>query len=290
MTLYPFHNGPNQYGTRKGTLGLALHMTEGNGGDGDLAYLLGDPARGVSANFFSHEDGTIHQLMPLSQASGSMNPKDRSSDKGYYSDKNLKAVLGTHWTNPNAYSISIEIGGKRAAGPNAKQVEACIAWGRDMRDRYPSLVGAYGHADQTDTKGCPGTTPAMKAIFAGIGGHGLFTEDEDVQSFTLVDGPPADVAVKDAGTLYLRLKDGKTYPAAVGTTRKAAIPIRLLAPIVKGKPNTDDWTLGRLIGDEAAFVLERNLIVKPVEPPIANCDKAVADAIAADRALAHIEY
>jgi hypothetical protein len=51
--------------------------------------------------------------------------------------------------------------------------------------------------------------------------------------------------------------------------RKGCIPIKLLEPISAGKPNTDEWTLGRLIGVEAAFLLERNLTVTPI--PVADC-------------------
>lgn len=106
-----------------------------------------------------------------------------------------------------------------------------------------------------------------------------YFEDTDMQSFTLIDGPPADIVVKDANASYLRLKDNSLHKAAVGMSRKSCIPIRMLEPIVAGKPNTDDWTLGRLIGTEAAFLLERNLTVTAV--PSADCS-------AQDAALAQI--
>jgi hypothetical protein len=96
-----------------------------------------------------------------------------------------------------------------------------------------------------------------------------FEPEEDMQSFTLIDGPAADIVVKDANAAYLRLKDGSLHKAPVGMARKGCIPIKLLEPISAGKPNTDEWTLGRLIGVEAAFLLERNLTVTPI--PVADC-------------------
>ncbi len=135
--------------------------------------------RGVSANAVILTDGTVWQMVDWSHASGSMNPADRNpSTTGYYNGTVIKEVLGANYVDPNAYSISVEICGYRAQGPTPAQVKTAIAWGLDMRSRYPSLRGAYGHHDQTDTKGCPGTTANMRAIFDGVGGHGLFTEDD----------------------------------------------------------------------------------------------------------------
>jgi hypothetical protein len=108
---------------------------------------------------------------------------------------------------------------------------------------------------------------------------GLFRpyfEETDMQSFTLIDGPAADVVVKDANSAYLRLKDGSLHKAPVGMARKGCIPIKLLEPISAGKPNTDEWTLGRLIGVEAAFLLERNLTVTPLTPDCSAQDAALA--------------
>ena len=185
MTSYPFRQGID-YGPRKGTLGLALHMSEG--GDGLVSYLsraAGETVtqwktrvRGVSANACILSDGTVWQMVDWSNASGSMNPADRNpATTGYYNGTIIRAVLGDAYTDPNAWSISCEIAGRRADGPTQKQVAAAIAWGKDMAAMFPTLRGAYGHADQTDTKGCPGTTPNMRAIFDGLGGHGLWNGD-----------------------------------------------------------------------------------------------------------------
>lgn len=100
-------------------------------------------------------------------------------------------------------------------------------------------------------------------------------KEATMQSFTLVDGPAADIVVKDTGAYYSRLKDGSLHKAPVGMARKACIPIRMLKSIVAGKPDTDEWCLGRLIGDEAAFLLERNLTITPVDD---DCGDEVAAA------------
>lgn len=115
-----------------------------------------------------------------------------------------------------------------------------------------------------------------------------YYEEKAVRSFNLIDGPAADVVVKDTGASYLRLKDGSINDAAVGMARKACLPVRLLDPIIKGKPRTDDWMLGRLIGTEAAFLLERNLTLTPVPAPV-DCAPLVAAAIAKTKASAKIK-
>jgi hypothetical protein len=170
---YPYRAARFDYGPRKGTLGLCAHMSEG--GDELVGYLAGNPARGVSANFALLTTGVMWQMLPNANASGSLNPADRSTDKAYYGHKYLVDVLGDHWTDPNTWVISLEIAGHAATGPNAKQVAAIVAWAADMKSQFPTLRGAFGHADQTDTKGCPGTTAAMRGVFDAIGGHGLWT-------------------------------------------------------------------------------------------------------------------
>lgn len=77
------------------------------------------------------------------------------------------------------------------------------------------------------------------------------------------------------GIHFLRLRDGKlievTDRAAFGV-KEPVLPVRLDEPIVKGKPKTDEWCLGYIVGEDAAFVLSRNVViespqyVKAVEP------------------------
>lgn len=187
MTAYPFRQGID-YGPRDGSLGIGFHMTEGNGGIGDVTYLArrtGETlaawrtrVRGVSAHVVIIDDGTVWQMVDFDNAAGSFDPDHRNNaTTGYYNGTVIRAVLGAHYVDPNAWSIVAEIAGKRATGPTIRQVNAAIAWAQDMKARYPTLRGAFGHADQTDTKGCPGLSPNMRAIFAGIGGHGLWSDD-----------------------------------------------------------------------------------------------------------------
>ena len=207
------------YGPRKGTLGFAVHMAEG--GDGTVGYLAQrgtesraewvTRVRGVSANFVILSTGEIVQMVGWSRASGSMNPRDRSTDKAFYGARFIKAVLGEHYVDPNAYSLSVEITGYRRNGPNAKQVDALVALVEESRRRFPTLRGAYGHADQTDTKGCPGTAATLRDAWARIG-HGLFLPDSSTEDEVLYSVPGVITAEAPAGTPH--------YPTATATTPK----------------------------------------------------------------------
>lgn len=154
--------------------GFGLHMAEGGG---TVGYLANNPARGVSVHFVVQYDGDIVQMLAIDHACGGMNPDDRSTNKVYYGHDILVAVLGTYWTDPNAATIQVEIEGFAKDGPNPKQVAALLALAAELRIRVPSIRGAIGHADQTDTKKCPGTTPAMRGVFDSIGGHGVWSSD-----------------------------------------------------------------------------------------------------------------
>jgi hypothetical protein len=207
------------YGPRKGTFGFAVHMTEGNGGIGDVLWLAKRSSetiaqwktrvRGVSANFVITKDGTVYQMVGWNRASGSMNPRDRSDSSGFYRQAVIVQVLGTHYTDPNAYSISVEVAGKRADGPTDAQVKSLISVIGQARAKFPTLRGAYGHADQTDTKGCPGTHANMLRFWDTVG-HGLFvplptppdtaTGDDDVPNYAV---PGRWMARFKAGAYYV---------------------------------------------------------------------------------------
>jgi hypothetical protein len=206
---YPYKAARYQYGPRKGTLGLCLHMSEG--GDGLVDYLANDPARGVSANFALLSTGVMWRMTPYETASGSLNPADRSTDKAYYGHSTLVDVLGDHWTDPNTWVISLEIAGHAADGPNPRQVDAIQAWAADMKTMFPTLRGAIGHADQTNTKGCPGVTTAMKSAFDRIGGHGLWQQETDVTPAPIIDQTPKIVTANTGHTW--RDLDGTTVLA-----------------------------------------------------------------------------
>lgn len=186
------------YGPRKSTTALVLHMTEGNGTIDDVKYLARNPARGVSANFVALHDGTIWQMLDWDHASGSLNPADRSTNKAYYGRKYLlEALPDGKWEDPNTHVLSMEIGGKAAIGPTRIQADAVIQWAYDMQQRFPTLTGIFGHADQTNTKPCPGTSAEMKRIFTTLG-HGVLMQTQaDITSET-----PALVDVKVGTQIY----------------------------------------------------------------------------------------
>ena len=268
LTEYPFKQGID-YGPRKGTLGLAFHMAEG--GDGTVTWLAqraGESrtewiarVRGVSANAVIKTDGTVVQMVHWGNASGSMNPKDRAGTTGFYNINVLKSVLGQHFGDPNAYSISAEICGFRKDGPTDAQVNSAIAWGRDMASRFPTLRGAYGHADQTDTKGCPGLTTNMRRIFDALGGHGLWRIDMPGLTIADLEAAPGTVKVKNIqGVLAVQVDDPRsTFPMPPGTTKETVAKGRLVGdPLGADTPGNDRHTV-RLIGDELAVILDQQV-------------------------------
>jgi hypothetical protein len=215
------------YGPRKGTLGLSLHMSEGFDGlpnflaqhSGETRSEWIDRVNGVSCHVAILSTGEVVQMLGWDRACGNLNPNDRASEYGYYGGSYLRAVLGDHWPDPNAWTVSAELAGFRANGPTQAQVRATIRWGLEMRERFPTIRGATGHHDQSP-KACPGTTPAIKAIFAGLGGHGLFMGDDSMVKFT----PGIDVAgtvTVTADTNVIPIQGGTRTPIKAGIARPA---------------------------------------------------------------------
>jgi hypothetical protein len=273
VTSYRFVPGID-YGLRKGTLGWNIHMAEG--GDGTVTWLrrrTGETVaawhkrvNGVSATFVVLQTGEAVQMVPWDHAAGNLNPNDRSSDdKGFYGRRFLLEVLGTHWTDPNAWTLSAELCGWRADGPNRDQVETLVKLIAESRERYPQQVGAFGHADQTDTKGCPGTAPLMREFWTRVG-HGEFAgqEDDVLIDFTLPKTEIAgEVTVKEGGASVVTI-DGGDRPT---------LPAGLVRPALGGEPGSDDQlTLairGDLphyqvyVGNEIGFVLASDVEFEP---------------------------
>jgi hypothetical protein len=305
---YPFRQGID-YGVRQGTLGLCFHMSEG--GDGLVSYLARhdgetvtqwrERIRGVSANACILSDGTVWQMVDWSHAAGSMNPADRNPDTtGYYNGTVIKDVLGSHYVDPNTWSIAVEIAGFRATGPTAKQVDAAIAWAIDMKSRFPTLRGAFGHHDQTDTKGCPGGTANMKAIFAGVGGHGLWptlhdTAIGDEMAYRFLEPAVGTVTVTGAGHSLIRLSDGARFAVAAGEVRDSFAKVSLLAPLDTGAGDRSTcYLIGAIPGSpnvEAAILLATDVTFSAGAPTdcaaavTAEHDRVKAAAIASAEAL-----
>jgi hypothetical protein len=108
------------------------------------------------------------------------------------------------------------------------------------------------------------------------------SEEESVQSYKYVydsTGLPqvARLAFPDPKAMWLRLRDNKLLPVQTGWTDKVGVKARLLEPIIAGKPETDEWMLGWVMGDEAAFVLSRNVTTTPVPVGPSGYVKGVQD-------------
>lgn len=180
------------YGPRDGTLGISFHMSEGY--DGLPAYLARHPGEdlhewagrvnGVSVHVAITSTGTVWQMLDWRHSSGNLNPDDRSGEYGYYGASKLKAVLGSHWPDPNAWTVTCELAGFRSAGPTEAQVHAAVQWGREMKAMFPTIRGTIGHHDQSP-KPCPGLTANMRRIFDELGGHGLWTPEDDIQAMVI---------------------------------------------------------------------------------------------------------
>lgn len=228
------------YGPRSGTLGLSFHMSEGYDGlpeylarhRGEDLWEWADRVNGVSCNAAILSTGEVVQMLDWGHASGNLNPEDRAGEYGYYGHHHLVDVLGDGWTNPNEYTISAELAGFRDKGPTDAQVRSAIKWGLEMRAKYPTIRGATGHHDQS-SKECPGLTANMKAIFAGVGGHGLFTGGDvpliDFAPTSTVGGTVTVRDVADGGARVIPVDGGERPFVRAGITRPA-IGLQTLAP------------------------------------------------------------
>lgn len=283
------------YGPRSGTLGISLHMSEGGDGlaDGFLARKAGedlwqwaDRVNGVSCNAAILSTGEVVKMLDDNHASGNLNPDDRAGEYGYYGGSHLRAVLGAGWTNPNEWTLSIELAGFRAAGPTDAQVASTIRLCNEWKVEFPTIRGATGHHDQSP-KGCPGLTPNMKAIFAGIGGHGLWTTTggSDVrfansngysvtslkrlsvkagQLWTFLDGSAGGGFSKDATVDCLGLADSKSGA--------------YLVEIATGKPYVDGITRSTVV-----MVKTAALPVDVPPPAPVDCTPLVTAAVTKER-------
>lgn len=307
------------YGPRDGTLGLEFHMAEG--GNGTLGYLARHPGEdlhewaqrvnGVSCNALLLDTGEVVQMVAWGHASGNVNPGDRAGEYGYYGHHHLVDVLGTHWPDPNTWSISMEIVGWRGGGapvpagvtpgPNDKQVAAAIAWGKDMIGRYPSLRGTWGHHDQAP-KACPGLTANMKAIFAGLGGHGLWTPAPPVE-----DPMGVPVAIDDsdyrgtcrvvgAGHAFINVETCQTVAVPDGWPGVEGKPVVYLGHAYKDFALVPSGAIVKAgtqlvgVGTNQAVFLRSDVKLTDAPAPPKDCTTEVAAAIAADRGKAHIVY
>lgn len=228
MTAYPFVPGLD-YGDRQGTLGIVVHMTEGADA-GAVHYLerhRGESrdewiarVRGVSAHFVILSTGDVTQMVAWGHASGSLKPGLQGPAVGFYRQAITEAVLGDHWRDPNAWTISVELAGYASTGPTGRQVDALARIFSEARERYPSIVGAIGHHDQTTWKACPGTSIAMRAAWSRLG-HGVW--DMAVETFPTVEATDTEAQIKTDAWTYawsdfraddrnVQIRPGRTFP------------------------------------------------------------------------------
>lgn len=294
------------YGPRSGTRGLSFHMSEG--GDGLVGFLSRHPGEdlhqwaarvnGVSCHAALLSTGELVQMLDWTHCSGNLNPDDRAGEYGYYGHQNLVDVLGDGWTNPNEWTLSMEIAGFRAQGPTAAQVNAAIRWGNEMIARFPQLRGATGHHDQSP-KPCPGTTANMKAIFEGVGGHGLWTPKEEpmpglpITNYVAKPGTATvlgNVPPRPDGTVHaaIQLADRELFWFGPGATKPIiGEGIVGVDPAWAGRPV---WIVGDDDDTELAAFLKPDVEFTPAPVPPKDCSAEISTAIKADRAKAYVAY
>lgn len=223
---YPYVQAFHDYGPRKGpVLGFVVHMAEGGG---TVGYLSRETARGVSVHYVIEYSGRTVQMLREDHASGSINPNDirtGNDPDGFFGRSDANAVLGVWVTDPNSVTVTVEVEGFAAAGPNATQNASLARLARDVATRHP--VRNLGHRDFQDYKACPGRL----IPWADMGGHGLPAGGSDVrfansngyavtsrkrlalkagQAWTFLDGSAGWTFSADAAVDCLGLADSKS--------------------------------------------------------------------------------
>lgn len=204
--------------------GFMVHVAEGQN---VAEYLSRKPARNVSVQFTVEQDGSIVSMVPELRTAGSLNPAALRSDDGpYYGRSHLDYVLGASGSkNPNPVCIAVEVAGTAKKGPNAKQVAALVRLFRDCRKRYPRIK-PLGHRDQQDVKPCPGGTAAMRAAFAGMGGHGKdYRLPKPTPPPVVVPPPPGQDCCDEMTALNARIAELEDQVAALQATIAGAVKL-----------------------------------------------------------------
>jgi len=278
---YPFVPAYAKYGPRAGPVrAFVIHMAEGGG---TVGFLSRPNIRGVSVHYVIEYTGRIVQMVPEGQATGSINPNDlRTGDDadGFYGISVAKATMGAWWRDPNAASITLEIEGYAAAGPNGPQRIALIELVDDVRSRFPKM-GLLGHRDFTSRKACPGTHIPWRPL----GGHGPYQE-ADMPGLTITDlvATPGVVTVKNIpGVQAVQVDDPSTrFGAAPGTKKDTIGRGRLVGdPLGPDSPGNDRHTV-YLIGVELGVLLAGQVTFEPA--PAADTPHTVVLSIDGDPA------
>ena len=280
---YRFVQAFNDYGKAAGPrLGITWHMAEGGG---TVAYLAKDNPNGVSVHFVIDRDGEIVRMLHLDHANGSIRPTAirTTDDAPYrwagvpvtYGASAAAAVLGPWHRDPNSATLGVEIEGFAADGPSAVQAAAMVRLYADLAIRFPG-IRSLAHRDFADYKACPG----RKLPWDRVGGHGPEVPIA-MQRFALRPPKIGDY-VLNVDTALIAM-DASRVPVKAGRTGGVFGNVVL----EDGRPAFlvgYDGTTGLLVADS------RCTFTPAPPPPAPSCDDAIAEAIAADRAKAHVSW
>lgn len=215
---------------------IVIHMAEGGG---TVSWLTRDD--GNSSHYVVEYSGRVVQMVREAEAAGSMNPRaTRDGNDAPYTFLAETIVYGRTAlnragisTDPNRFSIAIEIEGFAKDGPNAAQRNALRRLVADIRQRHGAL-DVLGHRDQQDYKACPG----HRIPWADYGGHGA-------------PGP-----VEEPMSIYVQRPQAGSFTIPKGRTIKALKPTASgFATEREYSPSADysgryDARLSRLAGDQ----------------------------------------
>ena len=264
---YPFVAAAAQYGVRKGPVkAFVVHMAEGGG---TVGFLAKPNPRNVSVHYVIERTGRIVQMVRESEATGSINPNDlrTTDDPATFGATVRKSVMGEWDRDPNSATITVEVEGFAATGPNTAQHGSLQTLVADVRTRHPSM-GLLGHRDFQDYKACPG-----KLIgWSELGGHGPASGGADVRFATVVLGKSLPVK-KGTAWKYLDGSAGGVFgsDASIDVKGKAdAHNGEWVVQINTGNPYSDLSPRPTLVLVESSA----SLIDVPVLP--VDCTDAVA--------------
>jgi hypothetical protein len=263
-----------------------IHMAEGGG---TVSWLTRND--GNSSHYVVEYDGRVVQMVLEARAAGSINPAQvRTTDDAPYTYGGesirygvtaAKKVTGTHWSNPNACVIAIEVEGFAANGPNPDQRDALKRLVADIRRRRGPL-GVLGHRDWQDYKACPG----HKVPWIDYGGHG------SMQSATPAPEDPVGLHLKLLGTVddtpldaFRKAKISGTGHSIfnVATAGRVTVADGLDLEVVQRADlvgTLPSWAQGDPkgvafnYGGEQHFAVIRDISSSPLPVPVVDCTPA----------------
>jgi hypothetical protein len=238
----------------------------------------------TSAHYYIARDGwTLEAVDPVLYAAWS-NGIVREPNRDNPGILDVLALERRGFNANEAYVLELEHLGYGSTYPTTEAqrdaIAELIAAAADRTGLPISRETVHGHweLNGVDRRNCP--VPYLKretflrdivararALTDDTAGGG----DEPMRDFTMLYNAAGQVisgqvTVAEDDVSYLDLAPEDLKPIAKGTT-KQGVKVRLTTPIAPGKPATDDWMLGWLIGDNAAFVLDRNVTVTPYPAP-----------------------